>query len=522
MALNLGNLMGVYHQNVGVGQSRLDTNFVKPNAPLLHQELTFLCLFANFVNVSALAVGQYFLLPTTIVGNVPSIANLSVAGAFGFAVFRVSQITPTHIGASRFTTLENNQSAATASLNATATYGPPNNMLFYAIPAAVAGANEPRFLVAEAALEFQLRNLDPANAPAAAAPIIPPAGAAIAPHDPAQVQALQQVLQGQQNQAAANRETPAKILIWQRLLANKNIFSAGQYNLIINLCSINLPAGQPPTLGYFAWFPLIQIFRAKFFEFASYQLDRTVTISDGLLERLFLLDFQDDKCTFLNLATPSDLPITFQNIKSFMNRVGTLISIVYGPELGMAIINAIEKLVDLHDLKYVVGLTPLDCIHLVEQQLFQLDKHFLFTTVVGQNPAMLAANLASALEFTHTNPQIIRMINARATSAVNNKRKGDADVPPEPAPAAPNTRSATLAVNSQLLRDWRDDLDAANPALAGVNLPCLYSLANIAPCFKHAQCQKATYQTTHVVDAVVTAHKSKILAWLKTDPLGRF
>ena len=543
--LNLGNALvqAAYHQNVGIGQTRFDQNFVKPAAAPNHQSIAYACLFGNFANLTALLVGKFFLLPTTINGPLPTIQNLSQPGAFELSVFKVVDISPTHVAVVRISTMEDNDSAATASINANATYGPLGTRLYYAIPAvepvvapAVAPA-EPRFFVAEAALEFNLQQLDLANAPAIPAPMVPPAGA-VAPQNQALV--LQQVLQ---NAAAAGRENTGNLALWRRLKELENVFAPGQFNIIINTCMQNLPNGQPPSAGYVTLAPLITNVRNQFFTYAAYQPDLTVTVTDAVLGKILLLEFRDtnDAHSFLALGTPSDSPITFDNLKTFMGRICDFLAPIFGANLPYAIDQAVDELVKLKRTNMVIGLSATDCIHLIEHQLYQLNTHFLFTPTVVQNPAMLASNLAIALHFDQNHPEITRILNAKtlakeAAAAANalviqnpilnpnpkprgSKRKAGGT--PVLAPALvlqPTTRAASTAA----LKAWRVKLDTANPLLAGVDLPCLYWFSNTAPCLHNAACQKSTYKQSHVATAVVTSHKAKILAWLKSDPLGRF
>ena len=213
-------------------------------------------------------------------------------------------------------------------------------------------------------------------------------------------------------------------------------------------------------------------------------------------------------------------------------------AIIYGSDLGLAVISAIAQLVDLVDLNFVDNLTASNCISLVERALFQLHAHPLFDTAVYHNPDMLATSLATALRFQVGHPEILRftIANAKVAAAAlvasiaqptgntqpaaRPKRKATTTVVQTQAPMtrAVSTRAQTTAEQ----KAWRTKLDTANPALLGVDLPCLYWLSGTAPCAKQATCQKSHYQQPHVSSAVVLAHKAKILAWLKTDPLGRF
>ena len=97
----------------------------------------------------------------------------------------------------------------------------------------------------------------------------------------------------------------------------------GQFHTIITLCMINLPGGQPPSAGYLTLVPLITNFRNQLFSYASYQADRTVIVTDTFLANLIQLNFSDinNSSSFVHLATPADLPITCNNIKSFMGRL---------------------------------------------------------------------------------------------------------------------------------------------------------------------------------------------------------
>ena len=278
-------------------------------------------------------------------------------------------------------------------------------------------------------------------------------------------------------------------------------------------------------------------------QYAAYQPDLTVSVTDAVLGKILLLEFRDanDTCSFLALAAPSDLPITFDNFKSFMGRICDHLAPIYGANLPYAIDQAVDELVKLKRTNLVIGLSATDCIHLIERQLYQLNTHFLFTTSVVQNPAMLAPNLAIALHFDQNHPEIIRVLNAKtlakeAAAAANAlvvqhsvlnqnpkprgaKRKAASNPALAPALVLQPTTRSTMAKS---LKDWRDVLDNANPALLGIDLPCFYFLSNTAPCLKHAACQKHTRKQSHIVSTVVAAHKANILAWLKTDPLSRF
>ena len=536
MALNLGNAVDLqaHQNNVGIARQQLETNFLIP-AVIPLGGMGYLCTYAGYISAPDIIQDQYVLLSTNVT-TVPSFANLSQPGAFAFAVFKAALVTLGHIGFKRIPNIQNDASAATAPAQAEATYGPMNHMLFYPIPPVAEGADPPRFLVANTALEISLRGIDPAFAPAPAAPVIPPAGAPV----PLAQDAVQQIILGQQAAVAAAKETPSKIADFARLQSMANVFSPGQYALILNLCMLNLQPGQPASAGFISFHRIVQQWRKKFHDFASYQLDRTVTASDSVLERIILLDFQNDKCSFLHLATPSDLPITFQNLKSFMGRMADLVAIIYGSDLGLAIITGIAQLVDMVDLSFVDHLKPANCISLMERALHQLDVHPLFNTAVFHNPDVLATSLATALCFENNHPEILRftIANSRAATAAlaaaiaqpsttstqqnarNTKRKATST-----AGAAPAAKTGAVSTRAQTMAEqaaWRAKLDAANPRLVGVDLPCLHWLSGKAPCANQATCQKQQNKRDHVSSAVVLAHKAKILAWLKTDPLGRF
>ena len=187
----------------------------------------------------------------------------------------------------------------------------------------------------------------------------------------------------------------------------------------------------------------------------------------------------------------------------------------------------------------MIGLTAEDCVHLVYRQ------NFLFTTAVVQNPAIIEPNLAVALKFDQHHDEVVRITNAKilASQAANAAAiAANALVHPSGTASASNPRSTiakrktiagpaasqapmaltTRAGSTQAIKAWRAKLDSDNPLLVGVDLPCLYWLANIAPCLRHATCQKSAHKQPHVVSPVITAHKAKILAWVKTDPLSRF
>ena len=276
-ALNLGNAVALqaYQNNVGIARQQLETNFLIP-AVIPLGEMGYLCTYTGFTPVTDITQGQYVLLPTNIT-SIPSFANISQPGAFAFAVFRATLVTPNHIGFKRIPNIQNDLSAPTAPAQSEATYGPMDQMLFYPKPLVAEGADPPKFLVANTALEISLRGIDPANAPAPAIPVHPPAGAPV----PLAQDAVQQIILGQQAAVAAAKETPSKIADFARLQSMANVFSAGQYAIILNLCMLHLAPGLPPSAGYISFHQILQHLRTKFHEFASYQPNRTITVSDN-------------------------------------------------------------------------------------------------------------------------------------------------------------------------------------------------------------------------------------------------
>jgi hypothetical protein len=230
-----------------------------------------------------------------------------------------------------------------------------------------------------------------------------------------------------------------------------------------------------------------------------------------------------------------------------MARTSGYLAVVYGAPLAMAVMEAVEQLVNYKEKMFLPHLATDDILKLVERRLYDLPNFPAFDLQRPVNGLTLEINLMNCLSHLHTDPNILQLTNARQAAAApvaaaaaatstskGKKRTRTAAASSSTAAAAsssvtvrgaPYTRAKTAAqrdVESNLLHDWYEELFKANPPLRGHTLPCLHWLMKKAPCVGHAQCQKHRDPKPHVLDAINTAHLAAIKTWITSDPLGRF
>ena len=526
MNLNLDNLVAdaAHQDNVSTAITRMAASFAKPDPLPPAQGLSFVCQNSEYRAVANVAPGDYVLLPTLVNGPPPTVAQLTID--FQLVILRVMAASAAYLTLLRITLLESNASAATAGANALATYGTNNTTLYYTIPPAVDGAAGPQLLVAIMSLRDQIRNNDPhAAPPLAPAMAIQPAVPAV----PGGPNMVQQLVDGQHNMLMASKITVPKQLAWDRLQRLERTFTAGRFNITLLKFMFGLPEGQPPSAGYFHYVHFTQAFKKIFFDLAAHLPALTVTISDTKLEQLTLLLLSSTTVQFSDFAMPSEIPISWHNIKTIINRVCDLLAIVFGADLPMAILNATEQLINLNTYRDAPGLTTADVFKLLERRLFLLDCAPGLDISLPPGDKTLPEKLSAYLNFLSTDTDLKRLIYSHDSEIDSSQPKAVQQAPKrqrqtkQAAPvSAPVTRSATLSdKNKADLKEWFMKLYNAIPVLEG-KLPCLYFFTNKAPCFKHATCQKHTHKVPHTKDPVLDIHKDAIMAWLKLDPLGRF
>ena len=523
------------------GRQLIEQHFKHPgvNDPRpAHDSVAFVCEHSAFVSITDLAVDDYSLLPTKVNGPAPTLVNLSADNQFELVAFKLVDVTQTHAAFRRTTTINDNGTALSAPVNAANTFGSVENKLYYQIPAAVAGQNPPQFLRATNSLRDQLRDNDPSlNPPVPAAVAAAPGQIPPAPLVPNQHNALEQLVQGQQ------KLTMRKVTMYQRYSTLEKIFSTpGKFQSSLLNLMFGLPGGQAPSAAFFSGYNFSRTLRELWADYSQHLPERSVTISESDLEELLLLHFNSPAgVSFAQLATPQDLPLTFLNIQAFMTRVGDTFSVVYGPDLPMAISATVDQLVQMHQLKDVLTLTPTDILRLIERKLAVIDRDPRFVVTPPPQPPQppngrsVLENLTDYLSFTPQDTALVRLQNSRLASEQDNaadpqsvKRKRTS-AHAAAAASAPTTRAKAAAGGTSApaqqvsLTAWHDKLRVDCPALAGVKkLPCLYFLANKAPCFQLAACQKATQKVTHNVPQLVKDNDAAIQKWLLEDPLGRF
>ena len=515
-------------------------------APIPHDSMRFILANSQYTPVNQIPQGAYVLLPNRVDGPVPTVDNLIAEGHFAFVAFRVENVTANHLTLAKRMVFEDDASAATAQATAQATYG-NLNIYFPIVPQN--NGEEQMFLRAILALNDVLIQQDPHLQPPQPPqqPIhqqLPaPPGAGIMEQ---LVQGHAQIAQGQANQLAESKKTVAKCALYNRLEQLTRVFDEGKAELTKSRLMFALPAGQEPSAGYISAHEFIRVFRQKSADFAMDIPNRQLAITDAKLEHLVFLLFDPiHNCSLLDFAVPMELPLFFQNLRPFLERISEFFTLVFGPALPMAIIEAARQLIEFHETLMVPTLIPLDVVKLLDSRIFRIDQDERFDINRPPNGRSLAQNLNDYFRFTHNDAEIIRRINARAAAAAseldsaaaptkkqrrqrNDTGAGASSTSAATAAstsAAPMTRAksaAQAAAEKIALKNWHDELRTSVPQLAGVALPCLHFLANKAPCHNQPICKKLNNTKTHNVPPLVTTHMAAVREWLKRDPLGRF
>ena len=525
-AINLAGaaIQMAFQKNLSDGITAMFT-FFKHTDPIPdgHDTLPSLALYSEFKGLDEIQEGEFLFVPPVANGPNPTVANLANPNRFQLVSMRVKAIGNAYITAERSVPLTNNDSAATADANALATYGALHNKLYFPIPAVVEGIPQVKVLVATQVLNDMLIGADP---------FIPQAPAVLPqpPAPPGPIDNIAQLLQANQNMFASSKETPSKSLMYQRLSNLARILPEGRFSILLKSLMFNLPVGQPVSAGYISLHVPIKMIRDFMYQWSQHLPSRTVELSDAKLHGFIFLNFSEGGSSLADFATPSDKPITFHNIESFVQRICDILAIFWDIPLPAAILHGLRQLMHLHNMNDCPDLLPHDLLELLGRKLLTIDRDPAFDTSMAPNGLDLTSNLNTFFSFVYDDQDIRRLQfknKSVATSGIDsnpNPRKRGSVASSLIVPlAAPNTRAnARSAQDKFALAKWHAELTTAVPALLNVPLPCLYWLTNRIPCLNNPVCQKTAMQKPHVITPVVQTHMADILAWLKNDPLGRF
>ena len=405
--------------NLVLSRQRLQDHLVLPvagAAPIPHDSMRFILANSQYTPVNQIPQGAYVLLPNRVDGPVPTVDNLIAEGHFAFVAFRVENVTANHLTLAKRMVFEDDASAATAQATAQATYG-NLNIYFPIVPQN--NGEEQMFLRAILALNDVLIQQDPHLQPPQPPqqPIhqqLPaPPGAGIMEQ---LVQGHAQIAQGQANQLAESKKTVAKCALYNRLEQLTRVFDEGKAELTKSRLMFALPAGQEPSAGYISAHEFIREFRQKSADFAMEIPNRQLVITDTKLEHFIFLLFDPlHHCSLSDFAVPSELPLTFQNLRPFAEYS----TLVFGPALPMAMVEAARQLIEFHESLMLPTLIPLDVVKLLDSRLFRIDQDERFDINRPPNGRSLVQNLGDYFRFTHNDADIIRRINARAAAVAS-------------------------------------------------------------------------------------------------------
>ena len=506
-------------------------NFFKHTDPIPdgHDTLPSQALYSVFKGLDEIQEGEFLFVPPVANGPDPTVANLAGPNQFQLVSMRVKAIGNAYITAERSVPLTNNDSAATADANALATYGALHNKLYFPIPAVVEGIPQVKVLVATQVL-WQLMAADP---------FIPQAPAVLPqpPAPPGPIDNIAQLLQANQNMFASSKETPSKSLMYQRLSNLARILPEGRFSILLKSLMFNLPVGQPVSAGYISLHVPIKMLRDFMYNWSQHLPSRTVELSDTKLHAFIFLNFSEGGSGLADFATPSDKPITFHNIESFVQRICDMLAIFWDIPLPAAVLHGLRQLIHLHNMNDCPDLLPHDLLELLGRKLLTIDRDPAFDTSIAPNGLDFTSNLNTFFSFAYDDQDIRRLQfknKSIAPSGIDSNPK-PAKLPKSPHNTKSGAGSSTTlvptgtgvstradAAKKAILLAWYAELTTSVPALVNVTLPCLYWLSNVAPCLKSGVCLKTYNKKPHVITPIVKANMQAILVWLKKDPLGRF
>ena len=497
-----------------------------------------------FVDHAVLALHCYIILQANIGANpavVPSIATFDTPGFFEFSTFKVTHINPHSMTLRRISLLSDDQTAASCVQHAEASFGPIDHDIHFRFP--IAGGNAISFLVATMALDTAIKAIDPSLQ-------IPLAAAAVAQPDPLANQIG--MLIGNQNAIrGAARVNATNSVDYERMLSFQRICIPGAFAVTLNLSMIGLTAGEVPSAGFFNLVNHIQTWRRILYDHAQMIVIRTTTISDAKLTMLALLRFPSTaEVSISDLASPRELPITFDNVCSLVSRACELFATMWGAPFAAAVLTCARDLCELRDT-HCPELTVRQLFSIIERRIHLLPMDDAFSITIPDDNLPPGPKLTAYFRIHHTDNDIHLMLaQARAAAAVvapppaaaaatrgNRKRNGPqssgqtaratrsrgAAAAPVAAPAA--AAAAAPRVSRAAVTAWHNTITTMHPALLN-NLPCLYWLSKKVghPCNASPGCPCTNLNNIrpHVTNPAVVQHMNDITAWLATDPWHRF
>jgi len=536
--INVGGINANIHgaqQRLALARTSMQANF-DAAVPAITPGVQYVKDGTTFVNDRTLVVGNYVVLPTDVGANAvtPTVAHLDVIGGFKLVIFRVANVSAIDLALKRVSCLSDDQSSAAAQAEVLATYGDIDHLLHYRL--AAANANPPiRFLLATGALDTAARQMDPHLA------VLP---AAAAPPDP--LNQIANVLNNQIDMASKAKENQTNTFEFNRFVSLARVHAPGTFLTALNVCMWGLPAGSPPSAGYFKTTTFLQTFRRIFYDYAQIA-SRDLVIADAKLNNFALLNFDSPKTIgFLDFATSEDKPVTIHTAPTLVSRTCGLIAVVYGATLAAAIVKCFRDLIDCQ-ATHAPDLTLPSMFTILERRIYMLPSAPGVDASQPDDGFPPGPKLTAYFAVTYRDDDIhLACVNARQQAQLvvyappNNNNNSSAKrqrrvLPASLLPAAASTSRVTRSsavrgpsaaavakppIPVQAFSDWYKTLYSKFPALEG-KLPCLRWLANVSPCNGSAVCMHKT-KKPHVNDQVVQSHMQDILLWLKDDPAGRF
>jgi hypothetical protein len=466
--------------------------------------------------------GSYVLIPSAPT-ETPSIPILDGIGGNRLVVFRAHSISASVIDFIHVISIFDPNSQQLCEANATQFYGPPGSVIHWRRVAA--GAAAINFTTPIMALLQFIHSVDPALVQH------PPQQ----PNDP--LHAIAGLLQGQQFALSAAKTTSAMALAFNRMSENKRLFAnEGTYDDALSASMFPL-GGGPPDASRFKPVYFFHSWREVFYTYAGNRPDRTFEISDKKLMDLLLLDFSQG-LQIKDFATPSDLPVSWNNVQTLVSRVGSLMARAYGPDLPIAIINCVRDLRELSILD-ATNLTVDMALTVVQRRLHDANKHPLFDVGIAADGLPPGPKLATYFAVAYTNQDVHRILQSVAPAAAamvpaaqsgrGNKRKQHQLIQPKTSqaiipyvpPIKYGLRSASSIAATSPSVQWYRLLFDKYPSLEG-KLPCLYWLSRKGKCKDLPLCQNDKNQQPHVNHPEVIKYMNEILEWLQLDPRKRF
>ena len=534
---------------------RLHEHFNHNDAPAT-EGTSMIIANSQFVDSSALLIGDYIAVQMLQDGASPTVPNFDLPGGFGFGGFKVVEILPGSMVLVRIESFHDGaHTVLTSAENCTLSYGSqatPGTMatatrIHYRIPA----ANPSMLLKLIGNLRDHCITTDPFLLPIQQPPMAAPIPAA-PPIDP-QANMMQQFAAQQLRNQGSAKETEQKLQGFNLVLGYKRAFQPGAFNPFLLDLMLGLPGNQPPAAGWFSTGKLVAEVETRIHKFKGTIPGRNIVMAPARIEKLLLIQFRDQaKASILDFATVSESPVTFGNGREVVLRYSNLLLVdTYGLPLARAVCHAFNQLLNLRENCDAPALTILDMAALIEARLLHLPKDPSFdVTLHPDDESDPTDRLDLYFTMKAGDDDVRRVNNQRAESdkqsaavagggagggaaplqqpsARGRKRNASGAAAKQPPPVIPRVTRSVAAAGSPAYdqaaqKVWHDSLLVTAPALRGVILPCYHFLGKVAPCANNNQCQKVNRKQSHVVPQLVKDNLPAVEAWLKLDPMGRF